>query len=164
MGKRKHRSSQHRVCAAIPSAKAVCHVLTDTQVRVDGGVTSSSSEVLVLSVGNVQVCLRVSVLLGQSKVNNVDLVASLSNAHQEIVWLDVSVDEVSRVNVLDSRNLYGDEAWTVSIPLEHVYLSKISTRTIWSAKSKTVLRLNFRLQKLNRSSSDGPNKSITMAL
>lgn len=50
-------------------------------------------------------CLGVSILLGQSKVNDIDLVASLSNAHEEVVWLDVSVDKVARVNVFNARDL-----------------------------------------------------------
>jgi hypothetical protein len=35
--------------------------------------------------------------------------------------------------------------------------------TSWSARSKTVLSENLRLQKLKRSSSEGPSRSITMA-
>ena len=54
--------------------------------------------------------LGVSVLLGETEINDIDLIASFSNAHEEIVWLDVSVDKVSRVNVLDSRDeLIGEE-------------------------------------------------------
>lgn len=78
--------------------------LLDTQVGVDRGVSGSTGQVLVLSVGDVQVGLGVPVLLGQTEVDDVDLVSSLANTHQEVVWLDVSVDEVSRVNVLDSRD------------------------------------------------------------
>jgi hypothetical protein len=36
--------------------------------------------------------------------------------------------------------------------------------TNWSANSKTVLRENFLLQKLNKSSKEGPSKSITIVL
>ena len=57
-----------------------------------------------------EVRLGVSVFLGQSEINHVDLVPSLSNAHEEVVGFDVSVDKVSRVNVFDSRNeLVGEE-------------------------------------------------------
>lgn len=79
--------------------------LLDTQMGVDGRVPSGTSQVLVLSVRDMEVRLGVSVLLGQTEIDDVDLVASLSNTHEEVVWFDVSVDEVSRVNVLDS----GDE-------------------------------------------------------
>lgn len=37
-------------------------------------------------------------------------------------------------------------------------------RTSWSASISTVFSENFRLQKLNKSSRDGPSKSITMTL
>jgi len=79
-------------------------------VRVDGSVTSSSGQVLVLSVWDVQVRLGVSVFLGKTKIDDVDLVAALSNAHQEVVRLDITMDEVSRVDVLDTRDeLIGKE-------------------------------------------------------
>lgn len=78
--------------------------LTDTQVGVDGGVTSGASQVLVLSVRNVEVCLGVAVLLGQTEIDNVDLVTPLSNAHEEVVRLDVTVNEALGVDVLDTAD------------------------------------------------------------
>lgn len=77
---------------------------TDTQVSVNGGVTGSSSQVLVLSVGNVEVRLGVAVLLGEAEVDDIDLVATLADAHQEVVRLDVTVDERLGVDVLDARD------------------------------------------------------------
>jgi hypothetical protein len=57
-----------------------------------------------------QMSLGVSVLLRETKVDNVDLVAPLANTHQEVVGLDVTVNEVSRVDVFDSRDeLIGEE-------------------------------------------------------
>jgi hypothetical protein len=53
----------------------------------------------------VQVGLRVPVLLGQTKIDHVDLVAALADTHEEVVGLDVAVDEVAGVNVLDSGEL-----------------------------------------------------------
>lgn len=49
--------------------------------------------------------LGVTVLLGETKVDNVDLVATLADAHEEVVGLDITVDEGLGVNVLDA----GDE-------------------------------------------------------
>lgn len=72
---------------------------------VDGGVTGRACQVLVLSVRNVEVSLGVSVLLGQTEIDHVDLVATLANAHQEVVGLDITVDKGLGMNVLDS----GDE-------------------------------------------------------
>ena len=52
-----------------------------------------------------EVGLWVAVLLCETKVNDVDLVTTLANAHQEVVGLDVAVDERFCVDVLDA----GDE-------------------------------------------------------
>ena len=74
-------------------------------MRIDRRIASCAGQVLVLTVWNVEVRLRVAVLLGQPKVDNVDLVPSLANAHQEVVRLDITVDEGFGVDVLDA----GDE-------------------------------------------------------
>lgn len=72
---------------------------------VNGSVTGSTSQVLVLSVRNVEVCLGIAVLLGQTEINHVDLVTTLSNTHEEVVRLDIAVDEGLGVDVFDA----GDE-------------------------------------------------------
>lgn len=92
------------------SSGHVSLVHTDTQVGVDGGITGSSGQVLVLSVRDVKVGLRIAILLGQAKVNNVDLVSSLSNTHQEVVWLDITVDEALGMDVLNSGDLWTKSA------------------------------------------------------
>lgn len=79
--------------------------LLDAQVGVDGGVTGGTSQVLVLAVGNMEMGLWVTEFLRKTKVDNVDLVATFSNAHQEVVGLDVTMDEVAGVDVLDTRDL-----------------------------------------------------------
>ena len=40
-------------------------------------------------------CFWVSEPLGESKVNHINVVLLLADADQEVVWLDVSVEEVS---------------------------------------------------------------------
>lgn len=72
---------------------------------VDASIARRARQVLVLSVGNVEVRLRVTILLGQPEVNNVDLISTLSDAHEEVVGFDITVDEGLGVNVLDA----GDE-------------------------------------------------------
>ena len=72
---------------------------------VDAGITGGTSQVLVLTVRNVEVSLGVAVLLGETKVNDVDLVSTLANAHEEVVGLDITVDKRLGVDVLDA----GDE-------------------------------------------------------
>jgi hypothetical protein len=74
-------------------------------VGVDGGVSSRPSEIFVLPVWNVQVRLRVAIFLGETKVDDIHLVAPFADAHEEVVGLNVAVDEVARVNILDT----GDE-------------------------------------------------------
>lgn len=78
---------------------------TNPQVCVDGGVAGGAGQVLVLAVGDVLVRAGVAVLLGQAEVDDVDQVALLAQAHQEVVGLHVSVDEVLGVDVLDPADL-----------------------------------------------------------
>jgi len=78
---------------------------TDTQVGVDRSITSSTGQVLVLTVWDVEVSLWVTVLLGQTEIDNIDLVATLADTHEEVVRLDITVDEGLGVDVLDA----GDE-------------------------------------------------------
>ena len=73
-------------------------------MRVDTGVTCRTRQVLVLAVWNVEVGLWVTVFLRETKVDHVNLVAALSNTHQEVVWFDVTVDEGFGVNVFDPRD------------------------------------------------------------
>lgn len=79
--------------------------LTDTQVSVDGSITSSTGQIFVLPIRDMEVGFWVTVLLGQSEINDIDLVATLANAHEEVVRLDVTVDEGLGVDVLNA----GDE-------------------------------------------------------
>jgi len=76
-----------------------------TKMSVDGSITGGTREILVLSVRNMEMSPIITVFLGQTIVNHIDLVATLSNAHQKVVWFDVTVDKVARVNVFNARNL-----------------------------------------------------------
>lgn len=99
--------SSRRDCSVAVSVEHVQGVakLTDTQVSVDGGIAGGTGQVLVLTVRNVKVRLGVAVFLGQTEINHVDLVATLPNAHEEVVRLNVAVDKRFGVDVLDA----GDE-------------------------------------------------------
>ena len=74
-------------------------------MSVDGGITSSTSQVLVLPVGDVQMGLGVTEFLCETKIDNVNLVTAFADAHQEIVGFDIAVNEITRVDVLDARDL-----------------------------------------------------------
>jgi hypothetical protein len=81
---------------------------TDTQMCVDGRVASGARQVLVLPVRDVEMGPGTSVLLGETEIDDIDLIASSSNAHQKVIGLDVPVDEIARVNILNSRDLKSD--------------------------------------------------------
>jgi hypothetical protein len=54
----------------------------------------------------VKMGLRVPELLRETEIDDVDLVATLTDPHEEVVGLDIPVDEVSRVDVLDAGDLW----------------------------------------------------------
>lgn len=60
--------------------------LLNAKMGVDGGIAGRPCEVLVLSVGNVGAGPVVTVLFGQTKVNEEKLVAVSANTHQEVIW------------------------------------------------------------------------------
>ena len=64
----------------------VSPALLDAEVSVDAGVPRSPGQVLVFSVGDVLVCPRVSVLLGETKVNDVHEVSFLSQPPKTRVY------------------------------------------------------------------------------
>lgn len=55
------------------------------------------------------VCASVTVFLGQTKVDNVDQIALFAQAHEKVVWLHISVDEVLGVDVFDTTDLRAEE-------------------------------------------------------
>lgn len=79
--------------------------LTNAKMCVDGGIARRPCEILVLSIRDMLVGAGVSVLLGQTKVNDVDQVAFLSQPHEEVIWLHISVDKILRMNVLNTTYL-----------------------------------------------------------
>ena len=85
------------------------HVVTarlfDTQMGIYTGITGGTSQILVLTVRNVEVSLGVTVFLGEAKIDHIDLVSTLSNTHQEVIRLDIAVDERFGVDIFDT----GDE-------------------------------------------------------
>lgn len=104
----------------------ICEQPTDTQVRVNGSIASCASQVLVLTVRNVEVCLRVSVLLSQAKVDDVDLVTTFANTHEEVVRLDITVDKGFGMNVLDTGDkLVGQEEYCLQRELAVAKIEKI---------------------------------------
>ena len=82
--------------------------LLASKMGVDGHVTRSSGKRLSLAIWNVLLSLWVAVLLGHAEVNGVNNISRLGawSADQEVVWLDISVNEVLLVDGLDSGQLW----------------------------------------------------------
>ena len=49
--------------------------------------------------------LRVAEFFCETEIDDVDLVTAFPNAHQEVIRFDITVDEITRVNILDTRDL-----------------------------------------------------------
>jgi len=77
--------------------------LLNSQVSVDGGIAGGSSQILSFSVGNV-LSISLNISLGQSEVKNKNFVGSFIQSNAEVIWLDISVNEMSVVNVFNSGN------------------------------------------------------------
>mmetsp|Transcript_25048 Transcript_25048/g.57679 ORF Transcript_25048/g.57679 Transcript_25048/m.57679 type:complete len:367 (+) Transcript_25048:66-1166(+) len=80
----------------------VSPALLDSEMGIHTRVTSSSRQVFVFTIRNVLMGLRVAVLLGETEVDDVDLICLLAKSHEKIIWLDISVDETLGVDVLHS--------------------------------------------------------------
>lgn len=85
--------------------KSKAGIHTNSQMGIDTGITSSTGKILVLAVRDMEMRFWVTVFLGQTKVNHVDLIATLANSHQEVVGLDVTMNEGLGMDILDA----GDE-------------------------------------------------------
>ncbi|KIK17103.1 hypothetical protein PISMIDRAFT_15374 [Pisolithus microcarpus 441] len=79
--------------------------LFNTQEGIRQSATCSPSEVLVLPIRDRQASPGVTELICEAKANCVGLVASSPDTHVEIVRLDVTMDEIARMDVLDTKDL-----------------------------------------------------------
>jgi hypothetical protein len=79
--------------------------LLNTQMNVDGSVTAGAGQVLAHSTRDVQVDLQITELLCKNKIDDVDVVATLSNSHQEVVGLDIAMVEVTGKDGFNPRDL-----------------------------------------------------------
>ena len=72
-------------------------------MSIDWGVPGGPCQIIALSVGDV-LPVFLDVHLGQSKVDQEDLVSGYVATKAEVVWFDISVEEVPTVDILNSRN------------------------------------------------------------
>ena len=73
-------------------------------MSIDTSISGSSCQTLVVLVWDVLSSLRVSVSLGQAKVDHMNDVLLFAMANQEVVWFHVTVNEV--VIVKEFKSLY----------------------------------------------------------
>jgi hypothetical protein len=79
--------------------------LFDAQMGVDGCVPRRSGQVLIFPVRDVKMGFRVPEFLRETEIDDVDLITTFADSHEEVVGLDVPVNEVSRMDVLDTGDL-----------------------------------------------------------
>jgi hypothetical protein len=77
---------------------------TYTQMRVNGSIANSTNQLLVLTKRDVIFGLGIAILLGETKINYIDLVATHSKSHVEGVRFDIPVDEKPFMYTLDTRD------------------------------------------------------------
>ena len=73
-------------------------------MSIDASVASSAGQILVFAVRYVEMGLWVTILLGQTEVDDIDLIASLTDAHEKVVWFDITMDKGLCVYVFDTRD------------------------------------------------------------
>ena len=74
-------------------------------MSVNRGVSSGTCEVLSITVGDVLAGLGVPETFGEAEIDDVHVMLLLPDADEEVVWLDVTVEEVTGVHELDSLEL-----------------------------------------------------------
>jgi len=74
-------------------------------MSIDRRVSCGAGEILVLPVGNVKVGVGVTKFLREAEIDDINYVFVLADAHQEVVWFDIAMDEISTVDILDTSNL-----------------------------------------------------------
>jgi hypothetical protein len=115
--------------------------------------------------------LRIPVLLGHSEIDNMDDILPLGGrtSDQEVVGLDITVDQVLLVDGLDPGDLSSVTSSTmISLrpnAMSHRDFGALCTRlTICLATIQQVLTENLRPHMSNRSSIEGPKRSMTRML
>ena len=75
---------------------------------VDGGIPSSSRQILTLPVGNMP-AISLDVSFGQSKINDKYFVAGFVESNAEVIRFDIPMEEVAIVDILNSWDHLVDE-------------------------------------------------------
>ena len=100
--------------------------LLNTLVGGNRGVPSGTSEVLAIFVGDV-LALGVLVALGQTEIDDVDVVAGrVSAADQEVIGLDITMDDTLLVHLFNtSDELRGDHEDSLEVEVALAGLEEV---------------------------------------
>lgn len=100
--------------------------LLNTLVGGNRGVPSGTSEVLAILVGDV-LALGVLVALGQTEINDVDVVAGgVSAADQEVIGFDITMDDTLLVHLFNtSDELRGDHEDSLEVEVALAGLEEV---------------------------------------
>ena len=85
--------------------KIIATSLFNAQTGVDRCVPRRSGLVLVFPVRDVKMGFRVPELLRETEIDDVDLITTFADSHEEVVGLGVPANEISRMDVLDTGDL-----------------------------------------------------------
>lgn len=77
-------------------------------MRIDGSISCGACQIFSFSVGDV-FSLLADISLGQAEVQQEYFMGGFIQTDTEIIWLYVSMEEISAVNVLNSLNHLVDE-------------------------------------------------------
>ena len=81
-------------------------------MRVYRGIPGCAGQVLSVAIWDMLAGFGVSEALGESEVNHVYVVLLFANSDEEVVWFDVSVQEMSGMHELNSLKLK-QNPWSV---------------------------------------------------
>jgi hypothetical protein len=107
-------------------------------MAIDGSEGRSADKGSGMARHNVNMCVWISVLLGEAKIYQVDDVGVISDANQYISGLQVPVNEVASMNMLKTTNLDSIRYYTMRVKVLFERLAN------WSAINAIVLRLKER--------------------
>ena len=82
--------------------------LLNTQVSINGSIPGSSGKVFPFSVGDV-FAISLDVSFGESEIKNENFMGCFVQSDTEVIGLDITMNEMSVVNVLDSLDHLIDE-------------------------------------------------------
>lgn len=81
------------------------NVVTYSEMSVNAGISGGPCEILVFSVWNMLMSSCISILFGKSKVYNIHKISFLSQSHEKVIRLHISMDEVFGVYVFYPTDL-----------------------------------------------------------